>query len=237
VLDTFRVPYTLIHNDEVRAGNLNANFDTILLASQSAASILHGSRQGERSASPARTGAPEVRTLQRPEFTGGIGLAGLANLDAFVRNGGRLIALDSAAELPIQHFPLPLRQAARDGEGAFSCPGSILRAVVESAHPLAAGMPREAHIFSTGTPAFEVTLLDEFNKGDREVKVVVRYASKDLLASGWVSGEKSVAGRPAMVEARHGKGRVVLFGFRPQFRGQTFGAFKLLLNAIYISTR
>lgn len=233
VLDTFRVPYTLIHNDEVRAGNLQASFDTILLASQSAASILHGTRQGERPIT--RAGAAGTLTLQRPEFTGGIGLSGLANLDAFVRQGGQLIALDSAAELPIQNFPLPLRQTSR--EGSFSCPGSILRASVDSAHPLAAGMPREPYIFSTGGGAFEVTLLDEFNKGDREVKVVVRYASKDLLASGWVAGEGSIAGRPAMVEARHGKGRVVLFGFRPQFRGQTFGAFKLLLNAIYFPAR
>jgi hypothetical protein len=64
---------------------------------------------------------------------------------------------------------------------------------------------------------------------------VARYASSNLLASGWLSGERVVAGKPILVEARHGKGRVVLFGFRPQFRAQSSGAFKLLLNAIYLS--
>ena len=43
-------------------------------------------------------------------------------------------------------------------------------------------------------------------------------------------------GNQALVEARYGKGRVVLFGVRPQFRGQSYGAFKFLLNAIYLTS-
>ena len=52
--------------------------------------------------------------------------------------------------------------------------------------------------------------------------------------SGWISGERAVLGKSLLAEARYGKGRVVLFGFRPQHRGQPFGTFKLLLNAIYL---
>jgi hypothetical protein len=43
-------------------------------------------------------------------------------------------------------------------------------------------------------------------------------------------------GKPALVEARFGRGRVVLFAFRPQFRGQPFGTFKFLLNAFYLAS-
>jgi Zinc carboxypeptidase len=242
LLDHFHVPHTMIHNQDLRTGGLRARFDTVMLASQSAASILHGIRSGERA--PGRPGE-EVPVEQRPEFSGGIELAGLAELDSFVRGGGTLVAFDAATELPVQQFPLPLRlllrppAEGRDGEtdsGAFYCPGSILRITVDSQEPMAFGMPKEAFAFSTGGQAFDITLLPEFNKGDREVRVIARYASSNLLASGWLSGERAVLGRPILVEARHGQGRVLLFGFRPQFRGQTFGDFKFVLNAVYLGS-
>jgi hypothetical protein len=45
-----------------------------------------------------------------------------------------------------------------------------------------------------------------------------------------------VAEKSAVLEVRFGKGKVVLFALRPQFRAQTYGTFKLLLNAIYLSS-
>ncbi len=235
VLDTFQVPYTVIRNEDFRQDGLSARFDSILFASQSAASILHGTRPGEQPAR--RPGGPLTMTIQRPEFTGGIELDGLHRLERFVREGGTVIALDGATELPVQHFPLPVRNLLRGSEGSsgsgFYCPGSILRITVDNTHPLGFGMPKEAFATSTGGQAWEVTLLPEFNQGEREVRVAARYARSNLLASGWVSGEKAVLGKAILIDARHGKGRVVLFGFRPQFRGQSFGTLKLLFNAIY----
>jgi len=111
-----------------------------------------------------------------------------------------------------------------------------LRVTVDTARPLAFGSPKNAIVFSTGGEAFEITLAPDYNHGEREIHPVVSFATKDLLASGWVSGEKQVLGKHALVEARHGRGNVVLFGFRPQFRGQSYGAFKFLLNAIYLGS-
>ncbi|MCS7316034.1 MAG: M14 family metallopeptidase [Bryobacterales bacterium] len=234
LLDTYRVPYELVHNEDVQRGDLRRRFDLLILASQSPASILHGVRYGE--APPgSREGRGELRAVQRPEYTGGIGVRGLAALEEFTREGGWLVGFDAAAALPVEYFPLPLSNAVRPGAGGFQCPGSLLRITVDTAHPLAFGMPEETVAFVTGGQAWDVTLLEPYNRGDREVRVVARYARERLLASGWVANERQVLGKAALVEARYGRGRVVIFGFRPQFRGQTFGTFKFVLNAAYMA--
>jgi hypothetical protein len=231
LLDRYRVPYTLIHNDDFGKGELRPRFDSIILASQTAASILNGWRSGEFPAR--REGRKAEALVQRPEYSGGIGLEGAARLQQFVRDGGTLIALDTAAELPIQFFPLPLLNV---GGPPFSCPGSLVRLTVDPSQPLAFGMPKETIAVSTGGEAFEINLAPGYNQGEREVRVAARFAGHDLAASGWVSGEKAVLGKPALVDARFGRGHVVLFAFRPQFRGQPFGTFKFLLNAVYLAS-
>src|SRR5260370_123547 len=239
LLDHYGIAYTPIHNDDVRKGDLRRRFDSIILASQTAGSILHGARDGEYGNDRASRGEGKVTVInvQRPEYVGGIGVEGAAQLERFTREGGRLIALDNATELPIQYFSLPVKNVVSgDGDSGFYSPGSLLRVTVDTAHPLAFGMPKNAIVFSSGGEAFEITLAPAYNHGDREIHGVASFATKDLLASGWVSGEKQVYGKHALVEARYGRGRVVLFGFRPQFRGQSYGAFKFLLNAIYLGS-
>jgi len=235
VLDHYEIPFTELRNDRVRRGSLHADFDVIILASQTTQSILHGQRAGARRAAGA-FGAAE-KSQPRPEHAGGIGAEGVKALEEFVRSGGTLITFDAAGELPMEMFDIGVRGSLRAGTGPndWSCPGSLLRVTVDPSHPLGFGMPAEAIVTSTGGQAYELTLLNDYNKGGREAKAVVHYAKQNLLASGWLSGESAATGRPAMVDARLGQGRVVLFGFRPQFRGQTFGTFKLLLNAIYLS--
>ncbi len=243
LLDRYRIPHTLLHNADFSGDKTLQGFDTVILASQTASSILHGTRDGEFAESGQRAGEDRIRTVavQRPQYTGGISLSGLARLQKFVQDGGTLVALDNATELPIQFFPLPVRNVARvaavaEGSTAaaqFYSPGSLLRMNVDTAHPLAAGMPKDIVAFSSGGHAFDLNIGAAYNQGDREVRTVVRFATSNLLASGWVSGERVVLGKAAMLEARHGKGRVVLFGFRPQFRGQTHATFRLLLNAIH----
>ncbi|MGC4051606.1 MAG: hypothetical protein QM757_19820 [Paludibaculum sp.] len=239
-LDYFQVAHTVVHNSDLRTADLRSKFDTIILAQQSLNSILHGTRDGERSGRGEPLAEP-AHNVQRPEFTGGIGVEGARNLQEFVRQGGTLVALDTATELPLALFPIGVRGVLRGGEedsaSGWSCPGSLLHLSVDTTHPLAAGVAKDAIATSTGGQAFDITMLPEFNQGDREVKVVASYAKQNLLASGWIAGERVVAGKPAVISARMGQGRVVLIGFRAQFRGQSFGTFKFLLNAIYQSAQ
>ena len=90
-------------------------------------------------------------------------------------------------------------------------------------------MPSEGlALYMSGSPAFEITPSEH----NEHYEVVVRYADRDLLQSGWLIGEQTLAKKAAMVAAKYREGRVVLIGFRTQHRAQTHGTFKLLFNAL-----
>jgi hypothetical protein len=158
---------------------------------------------------------------------------GVVALREFVEQGGTLLAFGQATELPIEMFPLPVANAV--SRNAFRAPGAVLRVKVDAANVLAAGMPSDAYAFVDGGIAFESRSLKGAKSPKTEVHTLVSYAEKDVLASGWMTGENAVKGKDAVTEVRLGEGRVLLFGIRPQFRGQTFGTFKLVLNALYLA--
>src|SRR5260221_8467609 len=112
------------------------------------------------------------------------------------------------------------RTAASD----FYCPGALL-GVITTPDPLTAGMDESAAIWFEESPAFET----------ETGKVLARYAQTNPLLSGWLLGERKLFGKAALVEAPLGKGRVVLFGFRPQYRAQSWATYAPLLNAVYTS--
>ena len=64
-------------------------------------------------------------------------------------------------------------------------------------------------------------------------RAIVRWADVDeLLVSGLLDNGKEMAGRVAVVDARYGRGHVLLFANNPVWRGATIGSYALLLNAI-----
>jgi hypothetical protein len=226
ILEQFEFPYTSLHDSDVRAGNLRAKFDVIVLPDASYEQMLMGLAPGTMPA----------------EYVGGMTPQGVSNLYAFAAAGGTIVALDSATELPLTVFGLPIRNvAAHQREEDFYIPGTLLALRVHNTHPVAFGMPAEAAAFFAHSPAFEVgRQRGRFgDPGDAPrrpegIAVVAEYPAKDLLMSGWLMGERVVANRAAVVEARVEKGRVVLIGFRAQHRGQPHATFKLLFNSIYL---
>ncbi|MDQ1524807.1 MAG: hypothetical protein QOE47_2731 [Pyrinomonadaceae bacterium] len=212
VFDTFNVPFQTLLDRDVRAGNLRARHDVIVLPSMRLREIVEGR---------AKETAPA-------EYTGGITEAGVENLRRFVEDGGTLVCFDAAAELAIKRFKLPLRNVLEGVKTSeFYGPGSILRLEVDTAHPLARGFSKDVDAYFINSSAFELT--DGAKSG---VRVVARYAERDVLRSGWLLGERLIAGKIALAEVSLGRGRVVLFAFRPQHRGQTWGTFPFIWNAI-----
>ncbi len=220
VLDTHEFAYNSLTNAEIQAGYLAERYDAIILPDFGASGILNGHATGKLPL----------------EYVGGIGTEGLANLRAFVEDGGTLICLNRSTELPLEYFGLGekgivnvVKTTNQPREDAFFCPGSLLRVRIDTRHPIGYGLDREMAIFFKSGPVFDGV------RGD--VKAVATYPEFNPLMSGWLEGEKQIRQKTALLETPLGDGRVVLFGFKPQHRGQSHGTFKLLFNAIYYSSR
>jgi hypothetical protein len=226
VLEQLEVPYATVTDSAVRAGGLLERFDVLILPSENERAISQGRRRGT---------APE-------RLTGGLGTAGTAAVRAFVEGGGTLVTLDQSSRWAIARLGAPARaiRTSRTGEpeadrgpeapadtgniSRFYAPGSIFDVTVDRTHPLASGLGERAAIYFMSS-----TILEP----GPEARVVMRYPSDGSpLLSGYVYGPEVLAGRAALVEAPVGRGRVVMFGFRPQHRGQSQATFRLLTNAI-----
>jgi murein tripeptide amidase MpaA len=220
IFDQYKFPYTRLKHEEIRSGFLRAKFDAIILPDQPVRAIADGLYSGN-SESPGSYPA---------EFTGGLGEAGIKALREFVEAGGTLITFNNASNFAIEHLGVPVRNVLQGIPARqFYCPGSILRTQLDVSSNLTFGMEAESIAWFEQSPAFEV--LDE-----KTVRVIARYPNEaNPLLSGWILGDQLIRGKAALVEAKMGKGRVILFGFRPQYRAQSLATFPLLFNAILTS--
>jgi hypothetical protein len=212
IFDEYGIEYEQLRDADARAGNLASRFDAIVLPDGSAQEMIDGYEEGTMPA----------------EYVGGLGAAGVRGLEEFVEAGGTLIAFNNASTLPIEHFGLPVVNLLEGLErGEFYIPGSILRINLEPGHWLADGSPtRSAAWFQRGQ-AFEPA-----GEGGEKVEIAARYGEDRLLLSGWISGADHIAGHGAIAVVKHGRGQVVLFGFRPQYRAQTIATYPLIFNAL-----
>jgi hypothetical protein len=211
LFDQFEVPYSTLTNQDFKAGELARRFDVIVLASDPPALLLDGYAQGTV---PAR-------------YVGGIGRDGVGALDAFVRGGGTLVTLNQSSNFAIQQLGLPVRNVvAGANRRDFFGNGSILEVITDPSHPVMAGMPERAKVFFDNSPVFTTT------EGFQGV-ALAKYASQGSpLRSGYLLGERFLHNHAAALDVKHGRGHVILLGFRPQWRGQPFGTFRILFNAL-----
>ncbi|MGQ9559623.1 MAG: M14 family metallopeptidase [Candidatus Oleimicrobiaceae bacterium] len=210
VLERDGFHYRVLHNTDVQAGRLGEQFDALILPSMGERMLLEG-LSAERY--PAA-------------YSGGLGETGTMKLREFVEQGGTLLALGSSSALPLRHFALPVRNVLAGGASStFRCPGSLLRAQCDQSHPLSFGLPAEVALFVSEKIAFS----------PRSGSSPITFAADSLLLSGWLEGQRLIAQQAALVVCPLGKGKVVLFGFRPHFRAWTVGTFKVLFNALYWS--
>jgi hypothetical protein len=224
LLEQYEFPLDTLHDADIKSGDLS-DYDVIIMPDQSPERIIKGHEPG----------------TMPSEYVGGLGVEGVAALKGYVEGGGTVIALDAASDLAIEQFGLPVENAVSDVPSSdFFIPGSLVGLEVDKGHALAYGMQQEGAAFFVRSRAFDVVQparAGEQQAPEQPVEVVARYATHDLLKSGWALGEdRHLAGKAAIVRARLGQGDVTLIGFRAQFRGQPGGTFKFLFNAIHGAT-
>ena len=216
LLERYGFDFAGLRNAEIRAGGLRERYDVIVLPSESRDAIADGFAPGS---------VP-------PRYAGGLGEPGARALDAFVREGGTLVCLNRSSDYAIEALHLPVRDVTADlGRAELFVSGSVLEVIVDATHPVMAGMPERAKVFADRSPVF--TTGDGFEGG----ALAVYAAEGSPLLSGYLLGEEHLRDRAAALDVRHGDGHVILLGFRPQWRGQPFGTFRVLFNAVLYGDR
>jgi len=214
-----------LDNKTIRAGKLEQSLDAIILPDIAREIIATGKPKVEE-------GAMKYFIDLPPEYQGGLDKEGATALRSFVEGGGTLIAFASASEYVMSELNVPVRNAlAKSKPADFNSPGSLLRANVHAGHPVVSGLPEQIAVFVDESIVFDTRLPG----AEMEKWVLASYPeeSRDILLSGWVRGAEKLAGRSAAIAMTYGKGKIVLFGFRPQHRGQTHATFPMLFNALW----
>ncbi len=180
--------------------------------------------------------------------------AALDRLKAWVREGGTLVAVRSAAAWAAANGFTPNIDApgsgggdegrgeadaparlpwadAGDIQGAQAIGGSIWQADLDLTHPLA---------FGYTSPTLAVWRDHSmFFEPSRNPYATVAQLTDDPHLSGYISDENEarLAGTPSVMADRLGGGSVVLLIDNPNFRGFWRGTTRLFLNAVYFGDR
>jgi hypothetical protein len=232
LFDTYGIQYRVLHPEDFESADLTSDYDVIVFPDASKDVLTKGKyKRGDR----------YVTNDYPPKYRKPISKAGMSKISAFVEQGGIVVSWGGSTglftdglaapteETDADKIELPVRDITQRLDGV-SAPGSFLAVDFITDHPLTWGMPKRGGAFTRGRPVFATSI----PRLDTDRRVIAVYPERDLLLSGYLAGEKELQNRPAMVWVRAGKGQLVLFGIRPQFRGSVPATFKLVFNALLL---
>ncbi|MFQ5746798.1 MAG: M14 family zinc carboxypeptidase [Gemmatimonadota bacterium] len=211
LFDQYAVPYVTLHLQDLRKGNLIRAHTAVVLPSVSPDTLASGWAEGSM---PAR-------------YVGGLEGPAAGELRTFVEAGGTLVALDEASTWVVDEFELPVHDPTRNlPPSEYFSAGSIVRLEVDPEVAEELGLEPATPAWIQRGHAF----VPDGEAGP--VRVIARYGAGELLLSGLLRGAEHLAGLPAAVEIPFGRGRIVLFGFRPQYRGQSLATYPLFFRSL-----
>jgi hypothetical protein len=218
ILEQYGFAPISIYNDGLRAEELNKRFDVILLSDMSKKQLVDGFQVG----------------LVPSQYASGIGPEGVAALQSFVRQGGTLIAFNQSAASVIDLFNLPVANAIAGLKSSdFFCSGALLRVNLQEPSVEAPLRPSLYGLSPSSVVMFELGPVFETKPGFQGAVLATYPAHADPLESGILLHPEKIEGKAAALEVSYGNGRIFLYGFKPQWRGQSHGAYKFFMNALY----
>ncbi len=234
IFDTYHIPFTVLHPDEIPEAELSDEFDVIVFPDNDKNVLMSGKR---------KSGDTYYVADYHPDYVEGMGKKGFEKVMKFTENGGIIVAWGRSVSLfdgllkikdgeeEEEEFQLPFSDVSSSlsGEGLY-VPGSLLKVELIPDHPLTLGMPGHVGVFSRGRPVFR-TSVPVF---DMDRRVIGSFPEKEILMSGYAEEEKKLGNKAAMIWMKKGTGQYVFYGFYPQFRASTQATFKLLFNALLL---
>ncbi len=215
-LEQFEFEFEAVYSSAIRNGEIKGSLDALVLPDMDSGHIIHGWQSSKADAYK-----PHVPR----SYLNGITDEGIESLRNFVLEGGTLIALGRACDFAVAHLGLPVEQIFSAQQPQMSC-GRFLDLAVYTQEPLAYGMPAKTSAILTGSQIFRPL------HWRRRTNVVATIA--DIYPE-LASGSTQPAGLSVVLDIPQDKGRVILFGIRPQYQGMTAGTLKLLFNALHLS--
>jgi hypothetical protein len=227
LLEQYGFDYVTLHPEDLKAP-LAGKVDVVLFADDARIPMEGGGRgRGGAGGRGGRGGARAVR----PEYSATLNATDVQALEQFVRGGGTFVFVNNATAFPIQQFKLPIRNVVaglRPEE--FFLRGTIVEVQPDTTQQPMAGMGDRAAVFADSSPVFET-------EPGFTGHVLAKYADGGSpLLSGYLIGEKYLNGKAAALDVQLDAGRIVLIGFRPEWRDQSFGTFKVIFNSLLAST-
>jgi len=237
ILEQFEFPCERVYAPTLDAGGLNASYDVLIFPNGGIPSAQGGGRGGRGGGG--RGGGPEPSDIPQ-EYRSQLGRVSadttIPQLRQFIEGGGTVIAIGDSAMNLAGYLELPIEDHLTENgqplpRAKYFVPGSVVSAKVDTRRPIAAGLSERTDFFFDNSPVFKLRP----GATDAGVQTIAMFDTPTPLRSGWAWGQKYLDGGVVAIEAKIGKGRVLLFGPEILQRAQPHGTFKLLFNGIFAS--
>src|SRR5687767_2032923 len=241
--DRFGIPFDLIHKDHVQTGaNLRAKYDVIVMPHQTnnGKSVVY--EQPKLSKPLPYRKQDRFKSLgmyaETDDVRGGMGLAGAAEFQKFVEEGGVLLTLGVASAFPAE-FGIARGVESQNPATGFYAPGPYVQSeILLPNHPIMYGYHQKTlPVRYNGGPLLQAGPpqgAEQFAGSSPErPQVIARFTGGEAgVLSGLMRNPDQIRNRPMVVDAPAGKGRVILYANNPIYRWQTFGEHAMVFNAL-----